>query len=117
MVFVPFTAIDNHRKSVTIAVGMLKSKDTKSYIWLLESFMSAFNKQPTMVVTDQDGAMKKAIAAILPESKHRLCMWHITQKVPAKVLSNKSLMILRKVVPSLSLWTCSIDEWNCLTDL
>ncbi|PWA72570.1 protein FAR1-RELATED SEQUENCE 5 [Artemisia annua] len=59
---------------VTIVVGMLKSEDTKSYIWLLESFMTTFKKQPTMVVTDQDGAMKKAIASILPESKHKLCM-------------------------------------------
>ncbi|GKA70797.1 FAR1 DNA binding domain, zinc finger, SWIM-type, MULE transposase domain containing protein [Tanacetum coccineum] len=38
-----------------------------------------------MVVTDQDGAMKRAIEAILTESTHRLCMWHIMQKVPAKI--------------------------------
>nr|GFB06173.1 protein FAR1-related sequence 5-like [Tanacetum cinerariifolium] len=37
-----------------------------------------------MVVTDQDGAMKRAIEAVLTESKHKLCMWHIMQKVPAK---------------------------------
>nr|GEV57300.1 protein FAR1-related sequence 5-like [Tanacetum cinerariifolium] len=38
-----------------------------------------------MVVTDQDGAMKRAIEAVLIESTHRLCMWHIMQKVPAKI--------------------------------
>nr|GEX73716.1 retrotransposon protein, putative, Ty1-copia subclass [Tanacetum cinerariifolium] len=37
------------------------------------------------VVTDQDGAMR--LAAEFPESKHRLCMWHIIQKIPAKILS------------------------------
>ncbi|GJW25234.1 protein FAR1-related sequence 5 [Tanacetum coccineum] len=81
MVFVPFTAIDNHRKCVTVAAGLLKNETTKSYIWLLK----AFGKAPSIVVTDQDGAMRNAIEAEFGGSKHRLCMWHITQKLPAKI--------------------------------
>ncbi|GJT07367.1 protein FAR1-related sequence 5 [Tanacetum coccineum] len=84
MVFVPFTAIDNHRKCVTVAAGLLKNETTKSYIWLLKAFMKAFGKAPSIVVTDQDGAMRNAIEAEFGGSKHRLCMWHITQKLPAK---------------------------------
>ena len=80
MVFVPFTGIDNHIKSVTVGAGLLLREDTESYKWLLTSFMDAHKKQPKMIVTDQDGAMKRAIEAILPESKHRLCMWYILQK-------------------------------------
>ncbi|GKA27337.1 protein FAR1-related sequence 5 [Tanacetum coccineum] len=85
MVFVPFTAIDNHRKCVTVAAGLLKNETTKSYIWLLKAFMKAFGKAPSIVVTDQDGAMRNAIEAEFGGSKHRLCMWHITQKLPAKI--------------------------------
>ncbi|GJV20197.1 FAR1-related sequence 5-like protein [Tanacetum coccineum] len=85
MVFVPFTAIDNHRKCVTVAAGLLKNETTKSYIWLLKAFIKAFGKAPSIVVTDQDGAMRNAIEAEFAGSKHRLCMWHITQKLPAKI--------------------------------
>ncbi|GJR64988.1 FAR1-related sequence 5-like protein [Tanacetum coccineum] len=85
MVFVPFTGIDNHRKCVTVGSGLLLREDTKAYTWLLRSFMTAHEKQPTMIVTDQDGAMKLAIEEVLTESKHRLCMWHIMQKIPAKI--------------------------------
>ncbi|GKC20557.1 protein FAR1-related sequence 5 [Tanacetum coccineum] len=85
MVFVPFTAIDNHRKCVTVAAGLLKNETTKSYIWLLKAFIKAFGKAPSIVVTDQDGAMRNAIEAEFGGSKHRLCMWHITQKLPAKI--------------------------------
>ncbi|GJX68542.1 FAR1-related sequence 5-like protein [Tanacetum coccineum] len=85
MVFVPFTAIDNHRKCVTVVAGLLKNETTKSYIWLLKAFMKAFGKAPSIVVTDQDGAMRNAIEAEFGGSKHRLCMWHITQKLPAKI--------------------------------
>ncbi|GKB25863.1 protein FAR1-related sequence 5 [Tanacetum coccineum] len=42
MVFIPFTAIDNHKNCVTVAAGLLKNETTKSYIWLLKAFMKAF---------------------------------------------------------------------------
>ncbi|GKA07433.1 FAR1-related sequence 5-like protein [Tanacetum coccineum] len=85
MVFVPFIAIDNHRKCVTVAAGLLKNETTKSYIWLLKAFIKAFGKAPSIVVTDQDGAIRNAIEAEFAGSKHRLCMWHITQKLHAKI--------------------------------
>nr|GEW34593.1 hypothetical protein [Tanacetum cinerariifolium] len=55
MVFVPFTAIDNHRKCVTYSSH------------------------------HQDGAMRNAIEVEFGGSKHRLCIWHITQKLHAKI--------------------------------
>nr|GEV60348.1 hypothetical protein [Tanacetum cinerariifolium] len=78
-------AINNHMKCVTIAAGLLKNETTKSYIWLLKAFMKAFGKAHSIVVTDQDGAMRNGIDAEFGGSKHRLCMWHITQKLPAKM--------------------------------
>ncbi|GKD82534.1 FAR1-related sequence 5-like protein, partial [Tanacetum coccineum] len=74
-----------NKKCVTVAAGLLKNETTKSYIWLLKVFMKAFGKAPSIVVTDQDGAMKNAIQAEFGGFKHRLCMWHITQKLSAKI--------------------------------
>nr|GEW05095.1 copia protein [Tanacetum cinerariifolium] len=94
MVFVPFTGIDNHGKCVTVGSRLLLREETEAYTWLLRSFMTAHIKQPTMIVTDQDEAMKLAIEEVLAESIHRLCMWHIMQKIPAKVLKNHKLLDL-----------------------
>ncbi|GJR65430.1 FAR1-related sequence 5-like protein [Tanacetum coccineum] len=85
MKFVPFISIDNHRKFVTLGSGMLLHDDTQSYTWLLTAFMLALLNEPTMIMTDQDGAMKRAIKAVFKKSKHRLCMWHIMQKIPSKI--------------------------------
>ncbi|GJT84951.1 FAR1-related sequence 5-like protein [Tanacetum coccineum] len=85
MKFVPFIGIDNHGKCVTLGSGMLLHEDTKSYTWLLNAFMTAFSHEPTMIVTDQDGAMKRAIEAVFKKAKHRLCMWHIMQKILSKI--------------------------------
>nr|GEY91061.1 hypothetical protein [Tanacetum cinerariifolium] len=59
MVFVTFTRIDNHLKCVKFGSGMLLKEDTEAYTLLLTSVVTAHEKQPTMVVTDQDGAMKR----------------------------------------------------------
>nr|GEW62309.1 hypothetical protein [Tanacetum cinerariifolium] len=50
----------------------------------VKTFIKAFRKTPSIVVTDQYRAMRNAIEAEFAGSKHRLCMWHITQKLPAK---------------------------------
>ncbi|GJT28890.1 FAR1-related sequence 5-like protein [Tanacetum coccineum] len=72
MKFVPFVGIDNHGKCVTLSSGRLLHEDTQSYTWLITAFMTAFLKEPTMIVTDQYGAMKRAIEAVFKKAKHRL---------------------------------------------
>ncbi|GJW83238.1 FAR1-related sequence 5-like protein, partial [Tanacetum coccineum] len=73
------------RNTTTHITGMLLHEDTKSYAWLLKAFMTAFLKEPTMIVTYQDGAMKRAIESVLTKAKHRLCMWHIMQRIPSNI--------------------------------
>ena len=91
MVFVPFTGIDNHCRNVTLGAGLLASESIESYKWLLQSFLNSFGKQPKVVVTDQDPAMKQAIEAVFDKSRHRLCIWHIMKKLADKVRLNYNL--------------------------
>ncbi|XP_076924288.1 uncharacterized protein LOC143586688 [Bidens hawaiensis] len=85
MVFVPFTAIDNHCHSVTVGAGLLASETIESDTWLLQMLLKSFGHAPKVVVTDQDPAMKQAIATVFLNTMHRLCMWHIMKKVADKV--------------------------------
>ncbi|GKA07982.1 RNA-directed DNA polymerase, eukaryota [Tanacetum coccineum] len=75
MVFVPFTAIDNHRRSVAVGSRLLKRETLEAYEGLLRAFKKAFVRAPNIVVTYQDGSIRLVVAAEFPESKHRLCMW------------------------------------------
>lgn len=86
MVFVPFTAIDHHKKSVTVGAALLSRETIESYEWLLKAFLKAHKgKEPKVVLTDQDPSIKQAVASVFPNSRHRLCMWHIMKKLQAKV--------------------------------
>ena len=97
MVFVPFTGIDNHCRNVTLSAGLLASESIESYKWLLNSFLKSFGRQPNVVVTDQDPAMKQAIEEVFSTSRHRLCMWHIMKKVADKVFHAIFLSFVRVI--------------------
>jgi hypothetical protein len=44
-----------------------------------------WEEKPRGLITDEDASMKSAIRITLPDTVHRLCMWHIMEKVPEKV--------------------------------
>ena len=85
MVFVPFTGINHHNRCITFASGLLSDETVGAYKWLLDEFKNAFGKDPNVVITDQDPSMKIAIPECFPDTRHRLCMWHIMQKLTTKV--------------------------------
>ncbi|GJS83903.1 FAR1-related sequence 5-like protein [Tanacetum coccineum] len=86
--FIPFTGIDHHQKCVTFGAALLSDETTESFSWMLEAFLKTHKKQPPFAVTDQDGALRNAVVKMFPDSHHRLCMWHITEKLPGKVLGD-----------------------------
>ncbi|GJW34943.1 FAR1-related sequence 5-like protein [Tanacetum coccineum] len=86
--FVPFTGIDHNQRCVTFGAALLSDETTESFSWMLEAFLKTHKKQPPFAVTDQDGALRKAVVKMFPDSHHRLCMWHITEKLPGKVLGD-----------------------------
>ncbi|KAK9050668.1 hypothetical protein SSX86_030360, partial [Deinandra increscens subsp. villosa] len=89
MIFVPFTGVDHHTRSVTFGAALLVDETIDSYKLLLQTFLKAHTKQPLLVLTDQDSSMKSAIKSVFTESKHRLCMWHIMDKLPSKISSEE----------------------------
>ncbi|XP_024968737.1 protein FAR1-RELATED SEQUENCE 5-like [Cynara cardunculus var. scolymus] len=84
MVFVPFTAVDNHNCNVVVGSALVGHEHVPNYKWLLQAFRKAHSKPPMMILTDQCPAMKQAIASVFPDSRHKLCIWHIMNKVPNK---------------------------------
>ncbi|KAI3718485.1 hypothetical protein L6452_19359 [Arctium lappa] len=85
MIFVPFIAVDNHKSSVVVGSALINGETIDNFTWVLQAFLSCHGKQPVFVITDQCAAVRQAIPLVFPESKHRLCMWHIMDKVPSKV--------------------------------
>ncbi|KAK1375592.1 hypothetical protein POM88_031785 [Heracleum sosnowskyi] len=91
MVYAPFTGVDKHNKCVTFASTLLSKEDVPHFTWAFEALLKAMGRNPVCIVTDQCAAMKQAIPKCFketndfPASRHRLCMWHITEKFPLKL--------------------------------
>ncbi|KAH6784026.1 hypothetical protein C2S52_008985 [Perilla frutescens var. hirtella] len=85
MVFTPFTGKNNHGKCVTFGAALLSSENTESYCWVLEKFKDCMCRPPSMLITDQDSALKNAVKHVFPDIRHRLCMRHIMLKFSDKL--------------------------------
>ncbi|GKC10197.1 FAR1 DNA binding domain, zinc finger, SWIM-type, MULE transposase domain containing protein [Tanacetum coccineum] len=110
---ISFTKINHNYRCITFASGLLADETVGAYIWLLKQFKEAFGKDPEVVVTDQDPSMKIAIVECFPDSRHRLCMWHIMMKLGTKVgatLCNRTDQILPEIFERE--WECMINEFE-----
>ncbi|XP_074346208.1 protein FAR1-RELATED SEQUENCE 5-like [Apium graveolens] len=57
-----------------------------SYKWVLKTWLEAVGNKPALtIITDQDIALGNAIAEILSDTKHILCLWHISNKFTEKL--------------------------------
>lgn len=72
---------------------------------------------PMMIVTDQDLGIKVAVARVLVGTRHRLCMWHIMEKVdeklPKDLKKDKELFKSFKRRLCDIVWSMSIDRVVC----
>ncbi|KAH6782004.1 hypothetical protein C2S51_007297 [Perilla frutescens var. frutescens] len=95
MEFTSFTGKDNLGKYVTFGVALLSSENTESYCWILEKFKDCMGRSPSILITDQDPALKNAMKYVFHDMRHRLCMWHImlkfSERVPPHLKKDKSL--------------------------
>ncbi|KAG6628924.1 hypothetical protein CIPAW_14G046800 [Carya illinoinensis] len=83
MPFVPFSGVNHHHQTIMFGCALLVNETAESYTWLLRTWQEAMlGKASATIITDDDKAMAKAIAEVLPNTTHRLCLWHILQRFP-----------------------------------
>ncbi|KAF5468087.1 hypothetical protein F2P56_012268 [Juglans regia] len=69
--------------------GLISSENTETFAWLFDTWLKCMDgRAPKAIITDQDRAMKNAIAIVFPNTRHRYCLWHIMRKLPEKLGSH-----------------------------
>ncbi|XP_042415197.1 protein FAR1-RELATED SEQUENCE 5-like [Zingiber officinale] len=72
LIFAPFIGVNHHHQSIVLGCAFLSDEKTELFVWLLTKFIEAMAKgPPTMIITDQDPALTKAIGQVLPQTVHR----------------------------------------------
>ena len=69
-----------------------------SFIWLFYTFFTTMGgKQLISIFIDQNEAITNANKEVFPKSRHRLCLWHISQNAKKDLLEFIAIMIFMKV--------------------
>lgn len=78
--FANFVGLNHHGQSILLGCA-LPHEITETFEWLFKTWLTCMGGvAPVGMLTDQDAAMKKALALVMPDTRHRWCLWHILQK-------------------------------------
>lgn len=78
--FVAFVGVNHHKQMVVFGAALIYDETVESYEWLFRTFIGAMSeKKPKTILTDQDAVIAEAIDSVLPETHHRICVWHMYQ--------------------------------------
>ncbi|XP_039122024.1 protein FAR1-RELATED SEQUENCE 3-like [Dioscorea cayenensis subsp. rotundata] len=115
MPFAPFVGVNHHGQTILFGCGLLSKEDTKTYIWLFNTWLECMaGKAPKVIITDQCMAIQDAVKAVFPNSHHRLCLWHIMKKVPEKLGGLNEYKAIKKVLKSIIYEAMDIQEFKIL---
>ncbi|KAG9446981.1 hypothetical protein H6P81_013109 [Aristolochia fimbriata] len=81
-----FVGVNHHGQAVLFGCALLSSETKSSFVWVLNSWVAAMSgRQPVSIITDEDKALKAAVAEVLPQANHRFCLLHVQRKLLQKL--------------------------------
>lgn len=73
-----FLGMNNHRQILIFGAALLYDETKTSFEWLFRTFLRIMSeKKPDTFITDQDSAIMHAVERVMPDTSHRLCIWHL----------------------------------------
>ncbi|KAL3531568.1 hypothetical protein ACH5RR_010890 [Cinchona calisaya] len=65
--------------------AFLREEGDEDYEWVLDAFRKILGQdsQPSVIVTDRELALMKAIKVVFPKASNVLCVWHIQKNILA----------------------------------
>ena len=106
------TIIDSCGKSQIAAVAMFSDEQSTSFSWFFEKITHHINIYPKVLFTDGDPAINVAINNCWKNTKHLLCIYHITYTdFPRKLVRILGPTVYRQFIKDF--WCCR-NTVNCL---
>ncbi|KAG8386873.1 hypothetical protein BUALT_Bualt03G0194200 [Buddleja alternifolia] len=69
-------------------------------------------RAPLAIITDQCKAMQIAITQVFPQARHRLCLWHIMQKVPQKLNGYSEYKSIKRAMEAVVYDSLRVNEFE-----
>ncbi|XP_016163310.1 protein FAR1-RELATED SEQUENCE 5-like [Arachis ipaensis] len=85
LLFASFVGVNHHGKSTFLGCALLGNEEIPSYEWVFSQWVKCMGTAPQRIITDQCRSIFRAIRNVLPDTRHRWCIWHIMKKLPHKL--------------------------------
>ncbi|XP_021854247.1 protein FAR1-RELATED SEQUENCE 6 isoform X2 [Spinacia oleracea] len=83
---VNFVGVNHHGQTILLGCALLSHEDTVTFQWVFRTWLLCMGgKAPPVMLTDQTSVIGEALAAVMPTTRHRWCLWHIIQKLGNKL--------------------------------
>ncbi|KAL0242877.1 hypothetical protein GEMRC1_005440 [Eukaryota sp. GEM-RC1] len=113
LVIVGITAFSS---TFPVAFIMLSAETEEDYNWALKTLITVFSllSNTTLVMTDREIALEKAVRTHFPQAVHSLCLWHINKNVESHM--RKHIRDEEKEENFRKLWTtvCYSPDTACV---
>ncbi|XP_020966746.1 protein FAR1-RELATED SEQUENCE 5-like [Arachis ipaensis] len=83
--FASFVGVNHHGKSTLLGCALMGNEEICCFEWVFKQWLRCMGSPPQAIITDQCKSMFGAIKNVLPDTRHRWCIWHIMKKIPHKL--------------------------------
>ncbi|XP_038725956.1 protein FAR1-RELATED SEQUENCE 4 isoform X2 [Tripterygium wilfordii] len=81
-----FIGVNHHIQPTLIGCALIADETVYTFVWLIQTWFIAMGERaPRVILTDQNNAIKRAVAAVFPETRHCFCLWHILEMIPRQL--------------------------------
>ncbi|XP_050210405.1 protein FAR1-RELATED SEQUENCE 4 isoform X2 [Mercurialis annua] len=78
-----FIGVNHHIQPTLLGCALIADETVYTFYWLMQTWFTVMGERaPRIMLTDQNNAVKTAIAALFPQTCHCFCLWHILEKIP-----------------------------------
>ena len=117
LVFGAILGMNHHDETIVFGCCFLSNEAFEAFEWLFKTWLEAMPMGPLIsIVTYQDPVITKVVASVMPNARHRFCIWHIKNKLTKKlggiaIHSNDFRTSFKKAVESVRTKQFE-SEWN-----
>ncbi|PKI60211.1 hypothetical protein CRG98_019399 [Punica granatum] len=81
-----FVGVNRHVQPTLFGCALIADDTVFTFVWLIQTWFVAMGERaPQVILSDQNNALKAAVAEISPGTRHCFCLWHILDKIPRQL--------------------------------
>ncbi|XP_074558136.1 protein FAR1-RELATED SEQUENCE 6-like [Curcuma longa] len=114
--------VNHHGQLVLLGCCLLSDETMETYVWLFKAWIACmYGEFPKALITDHFKAIQSAVAQVIPNVRHRMCLSQILKRVPEKLGGSADYRAINKALQKAVYDSLTVDEfeedWTRMVDI